>query len=115
MFFKQAILIATALATLAVATPTKMSRRTEPASSCSTGSLNCCNSSGDATDTSITTLLAGIGLPIGSVTGLVGVTCSPITGIGLGSSGCSSEALCCSNNSFKGAVALGCIPVDLSL
>ncbi|KAF9501059.1 hypothetical protein BDN71DRAFT_1439301 [Pleurotus eryngii] len=56
-----------------------MTRRTEPASSCSTDSLNRCNGGGDATDTSTPTLFTAAGLPIRSVTGLVGVTCSSVT------------------------------------
>ncbi|KAJ7591621.1 hypothetical protein C8J56DRAFT_887916 [Mycena floridula] len=59
--------IALALATLAVATPT-----TAP----SPGNV-CCNSVQDASAPGISTILAGLGIDVSSVTGLVGLGCSP--------------------------------------
>jgi hypothetical protein len=32
--------------------------------------------------------------------GLVGITCSPITAIGLGGNSCTQQAVCCTNNNF---------------
>lgn len=85
MFFKQAILVATTLATLAVATPVvDVRRRTDPTSSCSTGTINCCNSSTTADDKSIAGLLGLLNIVIGDITALVGISCSPITVIGAG-------------------------------
>ncbi|KAF4604260.1 hypothetical protein EYR38_004682 [Pleurotus pulmonarius] len=85
--FKSAILVATALATLAAATPTaSVTRRTTPASSCSTSSLMCCDSSGTAKDATIAGLLATLGIvDVGDIDALIGATCSPITVIGAGS------------------------------
>lgn len=84
MFSKQFILVATALTTLAVATPTDMTRRTTPASSCTTGSVSCCNTSGTAKDESIAKELALLGIVVDDVDALIGVSCSPITVIGAG-------------------------------
>ncbi len=67
-----------ALATLAAATPT---RRQD--NQCNTGSLQCCDSTQAANSTSISGLLSLLGVVIQDVTGLVGVTCSPITAVGL--------------------------------
>ncbi|KAF7441214.1 hypothetical protein PC9H_001563 [Pleurotus ostreatus] len=114
MLFKQPILVATALTTLAVATPAVM-RRTEPASSCSTGPVNCCNSSGTAKDGNIAKELALLGIVVPDINALIGVSCSPITVIGAGGASCSSQTLCCEDNKYNGIVALGCIPVDISL
>ncbi|KAF8984469.1 hydrophobin 2 [Cyathus striatus] len=102
-----------ALATLAVATP---ARRNIPASSCtgSTGALQCCDSTGQATDPAISKLFGPLGIVVQDVTGLVGVTCSPISVVGVGGSSCTAQPVCCTNNSFNGVVALGCSPVDIN-
>ncbi|THU91485.1 hypothetical protein K435DRAFT_674080, partial [Dendrothele bispora CBS 962.96] len=56
-----------------------------------------------------------LGIVVQDVNALVGVTCSPISVIGVGGDSCSANPVCCENNSFNGIVALGCVPVDLSL
>ncbi|KAL0947658.1 hypothetical protein HGRIS_013745 [Hohenbuehelia grisea] len=105
MQFKIA-LVATALATLAVATP---ARRAE----CDTGPV-CCNSVQKA-DSKDVTLLAGLlGIVISDVTALVGLNCSPISVIGLGGNSCSSP-VCCSDNKFGGLIALGCVPISIGV
>ncbi|KAF8870415.1 fungal hydrophobin-domain-containing protein [Infundibulicybe gibba] len=90
---------------------------TTPASQCNTGGLQCCNSSQESsnTDLGLTSLLGLLGVVVGALTGQVGVTCSPISAIGLGGNSCSAQPVCCSNNSFNGIVALGCTPVNLNL
>ncbi|KAF8164762.1 fungal hydrophobin-domain-containing protein [Crassisporium funariophilum] len=103
-----------ALVTLAVATPTN-TPPTTPASQCNTGDLQCCNSSADATSLAGLAALASVGVLVGTVTGLVGLTCSPITAIGVSGNSCSAQPVCCSNNSFNGLVAVGCTPVNLNL
>ncbi|KAF8980739.1 fungal hydrophobin-domain-containing protein [Cyathus striatus] len=109
MQFKLSV-VTLALATLAAATPTS-----PPASSCNTGSLQCCNSVQDANSPSIATLLGLLGVVIGSVTGQVGVTCSPISVIGVGGNSCTAQPVCCTGNSFNGVIALGCSPINLGL
>ncbi|KAF8959639.1 hydrophobin-263 [Flammula alnicola] len=82
---------------------------------CNTGSIQCCNSTQSATS-SIVSILAGLlGISAGSITGLVGVTCSPITVIGASGTSCSQQPVCCTNNSFNGLIALGCTPINLNL
>ncbi|KAF9478418.1 fungal hydrophobin [Pholiota conissans] len=100
-----------ALATLAAATPTE----TPPTNQCNTGSLQCCASTSTASTPSTAALLGLLGVVVGSVTGLVGVTCSPITVIGASGTSCSEQPVCCTNNSFNGVVALGCTPINLNL
>ena len=70
-----------ALATLAAATPTR--RQDDPSNQCNTGSLQCCDSTQTADSASISGLLALLGVVVQDVTGLVGVTCSPITAVGV--------------------------------
>ena len=54
-------------------------------STCSTGAIQCCNSVQSATDPGIATILGSLGIVAQDVDGLVGVTCSPITAVGVGS------------------------------
>ncbi|KDR72951.1 hypothetical protein GALMADRAFT_73306, partial [Galerina marginata CBS 339.88] len=86
-----------------------------PSNQCNTGSLQCCNSVQQATSSSISGLLGLLGIVAGTVTGLVGVTCSPVTVIGAGGSSCSAQPVCCTNNTFNGIVALGCSPININL
>ncbi|KAE9384396.1 fungal hydrophobin, partial [Gymnopus androsaceus JB14] len=94
-------------------TPSYGAKRSGPSSSptsCSTGSLQCCNSTGTILDPVILSIidLLGIALPAADV--LIGVTCSPI-GIVVGSSSCSAQAVCCTDNSYGGLISIGCIPI----
>ncbi|TFK35353.1 fungal hydrophobin-domain-containing protein [Crucibulum laeve] len=122
MFARTSSMIAfAALALPILATATAVPRwetpAPTPASQCTTGDVQCCDSTQDSQNlsTSLDSLLGLLGVVVGDLTALVGVTCSPITAIGVGGTSCSSQAVCCSNNSFKGVVALGCTPVNLSL
>lgn len=64
---------------LAVATPTPQT------SQCNVGSLSCCDSTQTASSLSspILGLLSLLGVVVGDITGEVGLTCSPITVIGV--------------------------------
>ncbi|GAW05881.1 fungal hydrophobin [Lentinula edodes] len=86
---------------------------TEPASSCSTGELQCCDSTEEASSAAGSLLLGLIGVVLQDVNVLLGVTCSPITVIGVGNSGCSAQAVCCEDNAWGGLVSIGCVPVTL--
>ncbi|KAE9407598.1 hydrophobin 2 [Gymnopus androsaceus JB14] len=109
MQFKLA-LVSAALATLAVATPTL---RNEPASSCTTGPVQCCNTTESASSSSATALLGLLGIVLQDLNVLVGLTCSPITVIGASGGSCSAQAVCCEDNSHGGLISIGCVPVTL--
>ncbi|KAJ3861746.1 MAG: hydrophobin 2 [Lentinula lateritia] len=109
MQFKLAF-VSAALATLAVATPAP---RDEPASSCSTGPIQCCNSVQSASSDPITTILGLLGIVLQDLNVDVGLTCSPITVIGASGSSCSAQAVCCEDNSHGGLISIGCVPVSL--
>ena len=83
MQFKLAFVTA-ALASLAAATPAP--RGGEPASSCSTGPVQCCNTVEKASDSSAAGILALLGIVLQDLNVDVGLTCDPITVIGAGSS-----------------------------
>ncbi|KAI3605913.1 hydrophobin [Moniliophthora roreri] len=88
------------------------------ASECSTGPVQariCCNSVQAANSPTAAGLLGLLGVAIQSVTGQVGITCNPISVLGLGSNSCSAQTVCCENNSFRGVVALGCTPININL
>ncbi|KAJ3564671.1 hypothetical protein NP233_g8148 [Leucocoprinus birnbaumii] len=86
-----------------------------PASQCNTGPIQCCNSVQAANSNPVSSLLGLLGIAVGSVTGLVGLTCNPITVIGGGGNSCSAQPVCCTNNNFSGLIAIGCTPVNLNL
>lgn len=87
----------------------------EPASDCSTGPIQCCNTVTQGSDPAAAGVLAGLGIVLQDVNVLVGLTCTPVTVIGAGGSGCSANPVCCEDNSHGGLVSIGCVPVDLSL
>ncbi|KAJ4466325.1 hydrophobin 2, partial [Lentinula aciculospora] len=102
--------VSAALATLAVATPAP---RSEPASSCTTGPIQCCNTVEPASASSAAAILGILGIVLQDLNVLVGLTCSPISVIGLGNGGCSAQAVCCDDNSAGGLISIGCVPVTL--
>ncbi|OCH87289.1 fungal hydrophobin [Obba rivulosa] len=92
----------TTLATLAAATPT------------SSGSSDaCCQSVGAANSDPIATILGGLGVVVQDINAIVGVNCSPITVIGVGSgNACSGTTVSCSSNELGGLVQIGCVPIS---
>ena len=67
-----------AAAILAVATPVALTQ------TCSTGAAQCCNTVEKASDPAAAGILASIGVVVQDVDALVGLTCSPVTVIGVG-------------------------------
>ncbi|KAK7054512.1 hypothetical protein VNI00_003710 [Paramarasmius palmivorus] len=102
------------LTTLAAATPVRRGGN-KPASECTTGPVQCCNSVGAANDPSVAKILGLLGIVVQDVNALVGLTCVPITVIGAGGATCDANPVCCKDNSHGGAVSIGCVPVDISL
>ncbi|KAL5522034.1 hypothetical protein ACEPAF_1890 [Sanghuangporus sanghuang] len=81
---------------------------------CDTGSLECCSQVQNSDSTPIADLLTLLGIVVQGVDVPVGVGCSPISVIGVGSAGCSASPVYCEDTSH-GAVAIGCVPVGVSL
>ncbi|KJA19437.1 hypothetical protein HYPSUDRAFT_95468, partial [Hypholoma sublateritium FD-334 SS-4] len=84
-------------------------------SQCDTGSLQCCNSVQQGNAPAAAALLGVLGIVLQDVTAQVGLTCSPVTAVGVAGNSCTQQAVCCTNNSFNGVVALGCTPVNANL
>jgi hypothetical protein len=45
----------------------------------------------------------------------VGVTCSPLTFLGLSHGECTQQSVCCEGNHMKGDVVIGCSPINVNL
>ncbi|KAJ3991680.1 fungal hydrophobin [Lentinula boryana] len=86
---------------------------TVTASQCTTGDLQCCDSTTTAGSAAGAALLGLLGVVVQDVDVLLGLTCSPITVIGVGSSSCSSNVVCCEDNSWGSLISIGCVPVIL--
>ena len=84
MQFKVFSLLAVgATATLAAATGSS------PSNQCNTGAAQCCNSTADAKQPVVSSLLGLLGVVVQDITGQIGVNCSPITVVGVaGNSWC---------------------------
>ncbi|OCH93162.1 fungal hydrophobin [Obba rivulosa] len=113
MFSRVASFAVLAMPLLAVATPVELIARQDQ--QCSTGSIQCCDSVQDANSGGVVaTLLGLLGIVAGDITGQVGLTCSPITVVGVGSgNACSANTVCCSDNALGGLISIGCLPVTL--
>ncbi|KAF9224198.1 hydrophobin [Gyrodon lividus] len=101
-----------ALAAVATAAPSALEARDQ----CNTGSISCCNSTYSSTSATITSLAGLLGIVLPAVQGLVGLGCSPITGLGTGSGAvCTQQPVCCTDNTYNGLINLGCSPINLNL
>ncbi|KAK7438441.1 Hydrophobin-3 [Stygiomarasmius scandens] len=107
------LVVAITAASLAVAVPTDGGA--QPASQCNTGALQCCNSVQAANSSAVSTLAGLLGIVLGPITGQVGLTCNPISVIGVGGNSCSAQPVCCTGNNFNGLIVAGCTPVNLNL
>ncbi|KAF5365190.1 hypothetical protein D9758_005349 [Tetrapyrgos nigripes] len=109
-------------------TPAYAAKRTSPSgtpSQCNTGSTLCCDRTSTAGLESILLGLLGI-LGLDPNTS-VGVTCSPLSVIGVGGNSwnvvltqrspfnvfSTQQPVCCENNNFNGVIAIGCSPINL--
>ncbi|KAJ7575019.1 hydrophobin 2 [Mycena floridula] len=95
--------IALALVTLAVATPTSRN----------TADIECCSSLEEASSPIGVAILKLFGIDPSSVTGLIGVSCSPITVVGAGNGNSAAIFFCQADDLFAGLISLGCVPVTV--
>ncbi|KAI5118972.1 hypothetical protein M0805_001111 [Coniferiporia weirii] len=82
-------------------------------SQCNTGDIQCCQSTESASSASGAALLGLLGIVLDDLNVLIGVTCSPISVIGVGGDSCDASPVCCEDNSFNGLIAIGCVPITL--
>ncbi|PAV18387.1 hydrophobin [Pyrrhoderma noxium] len=117
MFSK--ILLIASFALFAVANPTpgkpEVPSQTTNISQCNTGPIQCCNTIESADSSNVTSLLGTLGINLQDPTIPIGVTCIPVSVFGAGGNSCSANPVCCEDNNFNGVVALGCIPINVSV
>lgn len=85
-FFYKVLIFVFAILAVASASPapSKTTSSAPPTQTgCSSGSLQCCQSLLPSSDSVVSILLGLLGIVLDSVTGLVGVTCSPINLVGI--------------------------------
>ncbi|KAJ3862514.1 fungal hydrophobin [Lentinula novae-zelandiae] len=80
---------------------------------CTTGPIQCCESTESASSTAAGLLLGLLGIVLDDLNVLLGLNCSPITVIGASGSGCSAQTVCCEDNAVGGLISIGCIPIIL--
>ncbi|KAF9045352.1 fungal hydrophobin-domain-containing protein [Panaeolus papilionaceus] len=113
MFKNAASFSVLALPILAAATAVELDAR--QSGNCNTGDIQCCNNTFSNTATTLASLSSLLGISLPSISGLIGLACSPISVLGAGGNSCSAQPVCCTNNSFNGLVSLGCSPINLNL
>ncbi|KAF8888400.1 fungal hydrophobin-domain-containing protein [Gymnopilus junonius] len=107
MFSKLALFIAAAFAASAVAGPIT--------DSCNTGPVQCCDSLNAPNSSSVADVLGLLGVVVGSLTGQVGLQCTPITGIGAGvGANCASTPVCCDKTFDNQLVGINCTPITIN-
>jgi len=83
-------------------------------SQCNTGNTYCCNEVTTSQEANV--LLGLLGIVLGPIQGLVGVECSPLDIVGIGSGSCNASPACCTGNTAAGGlVNIGCLPINLNL
>ncbi|KAJ3844193.1 hydrophobin 2 [Lentinula raphanica] len=92
-------------AALVAANPTPRGEGSEPASSCSTGPVQCCQSIVPASDSTAAGILGSLGIVLGDLVD-VGLGCtSLLTGT------CSDQAACCEDNSHGDLISISCVSI----
>jgi len=86
-----------------------------PASQCNTSNIRCCNSVQSASSSTASLLLGLLGIVLSDPNVLVGITCTPLSIVGVGGNSCTAQPVCCTNNSFNGVIAIGCTPINVNL
>ncbi|KAF8063153.1 hydrophobin 2 [Lyophyllum atratum] len=97
-------------------TTTPQPTGTQPASQCGTENLHCCDTIQYSDSSAIAPLLHTLNIVIEGVATPIGITCTPINVLGIGSDGpCAGQPVCCQNNDFHGVVAIACVPINIHL
>jgi hypothetical protein len=83
-----------------------------PASQCTTKPILCCLTAGYRSNPAIDNVINVLGVPNVGVNTLVGLTCTtiPVVGVGSGAT-CDAIPLCCAHNDYQGLIGVGKWPL----
>ncbi|KAF9230908.1 hydrophobin [Melanogaster broomeanus] len=112
MFFRASSLLLPIVALAAVATAAPGTLEARGDSDCNTGSAECCDNTYTSTDTTVTSLVALLGIVLPDVDGLVGLGCTSIIGT---AASCTQQPVCCTGNTYNGLINVGCSPINVGL
>ncbi|TFK37479.1 hypothetical protein BDQ12DRAFT_724306 [Crucibulum laeve] len=77
--------------------------------------IQCCNSLQSAESAQGAGVLGGpVGISAGCITGLIGLSCTPISVLGIGGNNCTAQTACCLGKTY-GTVTVGCNHINLDL
>ncbi|KIP11930.1 hydrophobin, mutated [Phlebiopsis gigantea 11061_1 CR5-6] len=109
MFSRLTAFSVLALPLFAAATPAMVARNDQPTSP----TTACCDSTESANSAVGAALLGLLGIDLSDLNVLLGLTCSPISVVGVGSgTECSGTTVSCTNG-VVGGIGIGCVPVSL--
>lgn len=78
---------------------------------CSSGSAHCCSTVQPAGADEATVLLKDLGVKVDPNV-VVGISCEPITVLGIGGNSCPEQLVCCEQTNLNGLVNIDCTPVS---
>ncbi|KAJ6559852.1 fungal hydrophobin, partial [Mycena capillaripes] len=85
-------------------------------SQCDTEDAQCCKTAESASSPEAGEIMGLLGIDLPDVTVLVGLECSPMLVVDVGSRvDCDQQPVCCTDNTFGGAISLGCTPINVNL
>ncbi|KAG6834162.1 hypothetical protein H0H93_011485 [Arthromyces matolae] len=99
----------------AIAASASVVQRRDGGQQCTTGPIQCCDSVQHSDQDAVTAIAKALGIVLPNVAIPVGVTCSPISLLGIGGNTCNAQTVCCEHNDFDGLIALGCSPININL
>ncbi|KAI0033490.1 fungal hydrophobin [Vararia minispora EC-137] len=104
--FARLSVVALLAAALAIAAP-------QTSTSCNSGSTQCCNSIQPASSQQAADLLSLIGVNLQGLNIPIGIDCTPINVLGIGSNSCQQQVACCQGGT-SGTIGLGCVPIGIA-
>ncbi|PPQ89208.1 hypothetical protein CVT25_001277 [Psilocybe cyanescens] len=101
--FARASTLVLALPLLAAASA--VPRTDGPSNQCNTGTIQCCNTVLQSNTTSTNLILGLLGIVLSPVTGLLGLSCTPLSVLAIAGNSCTAQSVCCTGNQFMFARA----------
>ncbi|TFK62178.1 hydrophobin-263 [Pluteus cervinus] len=100
------------LALLLLATASVLPRQSEH---CDVGLSLCCRRIQESTTADLALLSRLLGIDIPDLGGSIGVSCDPLSILGLNGNDCFAQPACCIGSTLNGLIHLGCTRINLNL